>query len=121
MDYRTMIEEMTDLVLNVREPSELPLFVDAHLELRLVRLGCMRILEWLRSQAIRLEIRPVRLRPGSEIDQACVRLLRDGPEWMASIFHAQTDVLSFAGDLPSEDARELMRRAQEVYRPPIVL
>jgi hypothetical protein len=67
-----------------------------------------------------MKVRPTRLRENSELDMACMRLVREGAGSLGLVFEVQGETLSFSKGITVEEARELMRRAQEVYRPPLV-
>lgn len=113
-----MMAEMVNIALGKCEPAATHYFAKVPLSPLQIRWGCMRILEWLRIQAVAFRIRPLELKPSSPLDQACVQLVETA-DFLRRIVQIKDNKLVFAEGVSLEEARAMMAYAKAHYQPPL--
>jgi hypothetical protein len=120
MDTTVLLDEMVDIALMKREIWQTNLLAKIPLEPEPVRLGCIRILAWLRMQSVAWKIKPIELNPSSSLDQSCALLIEEDKDYFGSLFNITDGFLSFSNNLEYEQACDLMLQAKEKYNPPVI-
>jgi hypothetical protein len=120
MNVKTLLSEMAEVALLQQEIQQTELLAKIPLDPKTIRLGCIRILEWLRTQAVALKVKPLKLKHNSILDQSCALLIEKDKYYLGKLFQIKDGSLSFSDDLKLEQARNLMLQAQEKYKPPII-
>ncbi|MFZ5909214.1 MAG: hypothetical protein ACOYYU_04290 [Chloroflexota bacterium] len=120
MNVTTLVNEMAEVALLHQEIQKTDLLAKIPLEPKTIRLGCIRILEWLRMQAVAFNTKPLKLKQNSILDQSCTLLIEKDKYYLGKLFQIKDGSLSFSDDVQIEQARDLMLLAQEKYEPPII-
>jgi len=118
VNTETLLEEMVEIDLRGTTPENTRAFSGVKLDHTTVRWGCMRILEWLRTQSVALRMRPSELEMTSDVDVACIKLV-EAADSLREIIEIKDGQLVFSPNVSLEQAQKMMLWAKENYCPPI--
>jgi hypothetical protein len=120
MKITALVDEMADVALLRKEIQQTTFLVEIALDPRVIRLGCIRILSWLRAQAVALKIKPMKLQQNSTLDQACALLIENDASCLGNLFQIQDGCLRFSDSISLNEAYGLILHAKETYVPQVI-
>jgi hypothetical protein len=112
-----LLKDMVDIALENKSSKE-TIFSTIELEQKTIRLGCIRILEWLRVQSVALRKRSSILKKSSTIDSSCFRLV-EAADFLREIVQIKDNYLAFSENISIDQAQTMMIYAKENYCPPL--
>ncbi|WP_347243949.1 hypothetical protein [Thermogutta sp.] len=118
MDAELWLKEMIEIALNEKRPEETTYFSKINLDPTTIRWGCMRIADWLCIQSVALRLRPLELKPSSELDMACLKLI-EAADFLREVMEIREGRLKFVDRVSVGQAQAMMLYAKEHYRPPL--
>jgi len=118
MEMELWLKEMVEIALNEKEPQETAFFSKINLDPATIRWGCMRIMDWLRIQSVAMRLLPLELKPSSDLDMACMRLIEEA-DFLKGVIEVRKGKIKFADNVSVGQAQAMMSYAREHYRPPL--
>ena len=112
------LKEMVEIALNEKEPQETTFFSKVNLDPFTIRWGCMRVMDWLRIQSVAMRLLPLELKPSSDLDMACIKLIEEA-SFLLEVIEVIEGKLKFADSISVGQAQSMMSYAREHYRPPL--
>lgn len=113
------LEDMVNIALKHKAPKETA-FSNIELQQETVRLGCIRILEWLRIQSVTLQKKSLNLKTTSKIDVSCL-LLIEATDFLHESLEINNGYLTFSKNITIDQAKTMMIYARENYCPPVLI